>query len=73
MSSQPIITKDSTIAEAMRLCPGAPEIFRNHGMDCSACLAASAETIEEGALMHELDAQAIVDELNAVRGADAAE
>ena len=60
-----MITKDTSIDEAMRLCPNAPEIFKRHGMACCACMAASAETIEEGALMHEIDAQAIVDELNA--------
>lgn len=65
MSSQGVITKDTTIAEALRLCPDAPEIFNDVGMGCCACLAASAETIEEGALMHEVDAQAIVDKLNA--------
>lgn len=59
------ITKDTSIADAMKLCPNAPEIFNRHEMACWACMAASAETIEEGALMHEIDAQAIIDELNA--------
>ncbi len=65
MSPGPVITKDTTIAEAMRLCPEAPRIFSKHGMACSVCLAASAESIEDGALTHDLDAQGIVDELNA--------
>lgn len=65
MSSQGVITKDTTIAEALRLCPNAPEIFNEVGMGCCACVAASAETIEEGALMHEIDVQALVDKLNA--------
>ena len=59
------ITKDTSIAEALRLCPNAPAIFDKHGMACWACMAATAESIEEGALMHDMDAQAIVDELNA--------
>ena len=59
------ITKDMSIADAMKICPNAPAIFDKHGMACWACMAASAETIEEGALMHEIDAQAIIDELNA--------
>jgi len=65
MSPKEIITKDMTIAEAMRICPHAPEIFDRHGMGCFVCMAASAETIEEGAEMHEIEAQVIVDELNA--------
>ena len=59
------ITKDTTIAEALRRCPSAPDIFNEVGMGCCVCLAASAETIEEGALMHEIDPQPIVDKLNA--------
>ena len=67
MSPELPITKDTTIAEAIRLCPSAPNVFREHGMGCCVCMAASAETIEEGAEMHEVDAQKIVDELNAAR------
>lgn len=60
-----MITKDTTIAEAIKMCPNAPKIFHRHGMGCCACMAASAETIEEGAEMHDVDAQAMLDELNA--------
>lgn len=59
------ITKETIIAEALRLCPEAAHIFRKHGMECNECLAASTSNIEQGALMHDEDAQAIVDELNA--------
>lgn len=65
MSPGGSITKDTTIAEAIKLCPNAPDIFREHGMGCCGCMAASAETIGEGAEMHEVDAQKVVDELNA--------
>lgn len=65
MSSDGIITKDTTIAEAMRLCPSAPDIFRELGMGCCACMAASAETIEEGSEMHDVDLRTIVERLNA--------
>jgi len=65
MCPREVITKDMTIAEALRLCPSAPDIFGEVGMGCCICMAASAETIEEGALMHEVDPQTIVDKLNA--------
>ena len=65
MSPDTEITKETTIDLAMRLCPDAAKIFRRHGMGCCSCMAASAETIEDGAMMHGVDAQAIVDELNA--------
>ena len=65
MSSEKRITKDTTIAEAMRICPDSAEVFKKHHMGCLVCMAASAETIEEGALMHDVDVQTIMDELNA--------
>ena len=65
MSSEKAITKDTTIAEVMRICPNAAEILSKHGMACFACMAAPAETIEEGAVMHDVDVQVVVDELNA--------
>ena len=66
------ITKDTTIAEAIRICPRAAEVFDKHGMGCFVCMAASAESIEEGALMHDIDAQMIVDELNSRLDAESA-
>jgi hybrid cluster-associated redox disulfide protein len=68
MSQDTAITKDTTITEAIRLCHSASEIFNNHGMGCFACMAASSETIEEGAQMHDIDVQMVVDELNAACG-----
>jgi hybrid cluster-associated redox disulfide protein len=65
MESDCMITSDMTIAEAMELCPRAPEIFAEHGMGCSICLISSSETIEEGASMHGVDVEVILGELNA--------
>jgi len=65
MLSDKPITKDTSIAEVIRICPRAGEIFDRYNMGCFVCMAASSETIEEGALMHGMDVQAIVDELNA--------
>lgn len=64
MSTDGPITIETRISDAIRICPEAPEIFREMGMGCCACMAASAETIGEGAEMHEVDAQTIVDRLN---------
>ncbi len=65
MESDCKITKDMTIARVMELCPRAPEIFAAHGMGCAICLISSAETIDEGATMHGVDVEALLDELNA--------
>jgi hybrid cluster-associated redox disulfide protein len=59
------INGKTSIAEAINICPDAADVFEKHGMGCYACMAASSETIEEGALMHGVDVQAILAELNA--------
>ena len=71
MSSDKPITKDTPIAEVIRICQGAGEIFDRYNMGCFVCVAVASETIEEGALMHDVDVQAIVDELNAACASDA--
>jgi len=65
MKSERKITKDTMIADVLEMCPRAPEIFRQFGMGCFACLAAAAETVEQGALMHDLDVDCLVEALNA--------
>lgn len=73
MASEKPITKDTPIAEAITICPDSSEIFEKHGMGCFACMAASAETIEEGALMHGIDVDDILRELNAKCGGEGPE
>lgn len=65
MESDCRIARDTTIARAMELCPRAPEIFAAHGMGCAVCLISSAETVEEGAVMHGVEVEVILNELNA--------
>lgn len=64
MSSERLITKDTKISDAIRICPQAANILSSHGMGCCGCLAATAETIEQGAEMHDIDVEKVVDELN---------
>ncbi|MGB9587176.1 MAG: DUF1858 domain-containing protein [Armatimonadota bacterium] len=65
MATNPSITKHTTIAEVVQICPKAGEIFEKHNMGCLACMAASAETLEEGAAIHNVDVDKLVEELNA--------
>ena len=58
------VTKDTRIGELLQAYPKAADVFAEHGLGCIACLGASMETIEEGALMHGLDTDAIVEEIN---------
>ena len=65
MTSDCKITKDTRISDAIRMCPESALVFERLGMGCYSCMAASAETIEEGALMHDVDVDEILKELNA--------
>ena len=65
MAEELVYGKDARISDVLRDCPHAGDVFNRHRMGCLVCLAASSETIEQGASMHGLDAQTIVDELNA--------
>jgi len=62
------ITKDTRIGELLQAHPRASDVFTSHGLGCIVCLGASMETVEEGALMHNLDVDAIVKELNQAIG-----
>jgi hybrid cluster-associated redox disulfide protein len=64
-----VITKDMSIIEVVQKYPKAIEVFRNYGMGCFGCAAARYENIEQGAMAHGIDADALVADLNkAVQG-----
>ena len=56
--------RDMPIIAALTLHPGARAVFERFGMGCSMCLGAGSETIEAGAIMHSVDPQEVVNELN---------
>jgi hybrid cluster-associated redox disulfide protein len=56
--------KDMSIIDALELHPGARAVFERHGMTCCLCLGASMESIEAGAIMHSVDPDEVVGELN---------
>jgi hybrid cluster-associated redox disulfide protein len=56
--------KDMSIFEALEEAPGAREVFESHGMACCLCIGAQSETIEAGAILHQVDPDVVVEELN---------
>ncbi|GCD09407.1 disulfide oxidoreductase [Clostridium tagluense] len=60
-----IITKDMTIGEVVRQKPESVEVLMGFGMGCVGCPSAQAETIEEAAMVHGLDLEALMAKLNA--------
>lgn len=62
-----MVTKDTPIISVLRLYPEAREVFSRHGMGCIGCMGSTTETIENGAKMHDIEIEALLKELNALR------
>ncbi|MBQ9376794.1 MAG: DUF1858 domain-containing protein [Schwartzia sp.] len=60
------ITKDMSIMEVVQKYPDTIEVFMNSGMGCVGCAAAHFENIEQGALAHGIDIDALMQGLNNV-------
>jgi|APSaa5957512622_1039677.scaffolds.fasta_scaffold258259_2 hybrid cluster-associated redox disulfide protein len=61
------ITKDMKISEVIEKYPETMEVFLNHGLHCFGCALANVESIEQGALSHEISKEEIgtmIDEAN---------
>jgi hybrid cluster-associated redox disulfide protein len=57
-------TRQMSILEALESHPEAREVFARWGMGCSPCIGAQLESIESGAIMHAVDPDEVVAELN---------
>jgi hybrid cluster-associated redox disulfide protein len=60
----PTFNKDMSIFEALASDPRARAVFEGHGMACCLCLGAQSESIEAGAILHQVDPEVVVGELN---------
>ena len=60
------ITKDMNIVEVVQRYPDTMMVFMYAGMGCFGCHAANFENIEEGALVHGIDPDKLVETLNEV-------
>lgn len=59
-----IITKDTRINEIIGAYPETMEFFNSLKMSCGSCFAVNFDTLENGALMHGMEADALIDQLN---------
>lgn len=59
------IKKNMTIGEVLRMKPEAAGILMSFGMGCIGCPSAQAETLEEAAMVHGINAEELVKALNA--------
>lgn len=58
------ITKDMTIGQIIREYPETAAILQSFGMGCVYCPSASGETIEQAAMVHGLNMDALLEALN---------
>ncbi|MDK2801059.1 MAG: hypothetical protein PWQ70_2678 [Clostridiales bacterium] len=60
----PKVTKDTIIADVLKIDRGTAPFFLNIGMHCLGCPSASGETIAEACAIHGVDADQLVKEIN---------
>jgi len=59
-----VIKKDTKINEIISAYPGVVKFFTDLNMSCGQCFAVNFDTIENGALMHGMDVNKFIDQLN---------
>ncbi len=65
-----MISKDMTIGELLAANPQVAPILMEIGMHCLGCPSAQAETLGEAAMVHGLDADLLVEKINAFLAAN---
>lgn len=60
------ITKDMTIGEILRTNPNVAPVLMNAGMHCLGCPSAQGESLEEAAMVHGIDIDALMAAIEAV-------
>ncbi|HNZ61179.1 MAG TPA: DUF1858 domain-containing protein [Methanofastidiosum sp.] len=59
-----LITKDMSIGDIVDQYPETVSVFISHGLGCIGCAIAQFETLEEGAMAHGIDVEALLKDLN---------
>lgn len=59
------ITKDTIIADVLKMDPTTAEFFFAIGMHCLGCPASSGESVEEACKVHGVDVEELVRKINA--------
>ena len=59
-----MVTKDTTIMEAVRMNEGIVPILMSVGMHCIGCAMAHGETLAEAAEVHGIDADELINAIN---------
>ena len=63
------VTKETTIGEMLRMDPNIAAILMRAGMHCIGCPSAQGETLEEACMVHGIDCDVLVSQMNEVLAA----
>ena len=58
------VKKEMLISELLQIDRGLAPILMSHGMNCVGCPSAQHESLEQAAVVHGMDADVIVEEMN---------
>jgi len=58
------ITKDTIIADILKIAPDSVPLFRSIGMNCLGCAMASGETLEQACSAHGVDVNDLLSKVN---------
>lgn len=61
-----MITKEMTIREVLQKDPKTAEVFMKYGMHCLGCPSATGESVAQAAMVHGIDIEKLIKELNEV-------
>lgn len=59
------VTKDTIIADVLKLDPGVAPFLLNIGMHCLGCPSSSGESLEAACMVHGADVNKLVSDINA--------
>lgn len=60
-----IITKEMTISDCVENYPETVEVLHRHGLACFGCAISRLENLAQGAALHGIDIDVLIEELNA--------
>ena len=63
------VTKTMTIGELLQVAPQTAPVLMEVGMHCLGCPASQGESLEEAAMVHGIDADLLVEKINAAMAA----
>ena len=61
-----MVTKDMTIREVLQASPSTADVFMKYGMHCLGCPSATGESVAQAAMVHGIDVEKLMEDLNKV-------